>query len=168
MQPAALLQIQQWNTKKRCGIFSKLTMKTPEEHQCFLMSPCQWGSSGGHSCSWPCFNINIFIIYLTWHTASYTMRRRHVSPHVTRSTILWGVQRSPELAFRSTDFCVPENLIFSSPVVAYFRIKNSRKLRPCILNQKVFGSNPTRCSVGLQDPTSLRSFWWSLGQIVKN
>ena len=142
-------------------------MKTPEEHQCFLMSPCQWGSSGGYSCTWPCFNINIFIIYLTWHTASYTMRQRPVSPHVTRSTILWGVQRSPELAFRSTDFCAPENLIFSSPVVAYFKIKNSRKLRPCILNQKVFGSNPTRRSAGLQDPTSLRSFWWSLGQIVK-
>ena len=40
------------------------------------------------------------------------MRLTHVPPNVTRSIILWGPQRSPELAFRSTDFCVAENLIF--------------------------------------------------------
>ena len=42
-QQATLSQIEQWNTKKRCGICSKLTMKTSERHQCFLMFSCQWG-----------------------------------------------------------------------------------------------------------------------------
>ena len=37
--------------------------------------------------------------------------------NVTRSTKLCGAHRSPELAFRKTDFHVPKNLYnFSSPV----------------------------------------------------
>ena len=40
------------------------------------------------------------------------MRRTRVPPNVTRSTKLGGAQRSPEPAFRSTDFRVPEILIF--------------------------------------------------------
>ena len=40
------------------------------------------------------------------------MKRTRVPSNVTRSTKLRGVQRSPELAFRSIDFRVPENLIF--------------------------------------------------------
>ena len=40
------------------------------------------------------------------------MRRTRVPPNVTRSTKLRGGQRSRELAFKSTDFLVPENLIF--------------------------------------------------------
>ena len=40
------------------------------------------------------------------------MRRTHVHPNVTRSTKSRGAQRSPELAFRSTDFRVPVKLIF--------------------------------------------------------
>ena len=39
------------------------------------------------------------------------MRRTRVPPNTTRSTKERGAQRSPELAFKSTDFCVPENLI---------------------------------------------------------
>ena len=35
-----------------------------------------------------------------------------VPPNVTKNTKLQGVQHSPEVAFRNTDFCVPENLIF--------------------------------------------------------
>ena len=35
-------------------------------------------------------------------------------PNITRSTLLEGAQRSPELVFRSMDFCVPENQIFSA------------------------------------------------------
>ena len=112
MQPATLPQIQQWKTKKRYGIFLKFKVKTAEERQCFLMSPCQWGRSSGYSCMWICFNIYLSIIYFIWCMVRYTMRRTHVPPNVTRSRILWGPQRSPELAFRSTDFCVAENLIF--------------------------------------------------------
>ena len=40
------------------------------------------------------------------------MRQTSVPPNDTRSTKLRGTQGSPELAFRSTNFCVPENLIF--------------------------------------------------------
>ena len=40
------------------------------------------------------------------------MSLTRVPPNVTRSTKLRGAQRSPEIAFRSTDFCVPKNLIF--------------------------------------------------------
>ena len=35
-----------------------------------------------------------------------------VPPDVTRSTDIWGTQRSPELVFRGMDFGVPENLTF--------------------------------------------------------
>lgn len=51
-----------------------------------------------------------------WYTTRYTMRQTRVPPHVIKSTKLRGVQRSPELAFRRKDFCVPENRIF--PVLA--------------------------------------------------
>ena len=57
-------QIQQWNAKKRCGIFSKLTIKTLEECQCLWRSLCQWGHSCGYNCTWICFNICLSIIYL--------------------------------------------------------------------------------------------------------
>ena len=40
------------------------------------------------------------------------MRRTRVPPKVKKSTQLQGPQCSPELAFRSTDIRVPENLIF--------------------------------------------------------
>ena len=40
------------------------------------------------------------------------MRRTRVLPNATRSTELGGAQCSPELAFGSTEFLVPENLIF--------------------------------------------------------
>ena len=39
------------------------------------------------------------------------MSRTRLPSIVTGSTKLRGAQRSPELAFRSTDFRVPENLI---------------------------------------------------------
>ena len=50
--------------------------------------------------------------YFIWYTARYTMRQTLVLANDTRSTILWGGQHCPELAFRNTDFSVPENLIF--------------------------------------------------------
>ena len=40
------------------------------------------------------------------------MGRKRLYTNVKRSAKLRGTQRSPELAFRSTDFRVPENLIF--------------------------------------------------------
>ena len=46
------------------------------------------------------------------------MRQTRVPPNITRSTKLQGAQCSPELAFRSTDFCVPEYLIFPALFVA--------------------------------------------------
>ena len=66
---------------------------------------------------WIQLYLNLFqylssIIYFIWYVASYMIRQTCVPPNVTRSTKLWGVQRSPELAFRSTGFRVPENLIF--------------------------------------------------------
>ena len=111
-QPAIFPQIQQWNTKKSCEFFSKLTLKTPKECQCFLMPSCQWGLSGGYSSTWICFNIYLSIIYFICYTARYMMRQTRVPPNITRSTKLWETKRSPELAFRNTNFCVPENLIF--------------------------------------------------------
>ena len=58
---------------------------------------------------------------------SYIMRRTRVPPNFTRSTKLQGVQRSLELAFRSHDFCVPENLFF--PALVYHKKSNSVSLR---------------------------------------
>ena len=84
-------------------------MKTPEERQCFLMSPCH---SGRYSCTEICFNIYLSIINFIWYMAKNTRRRTRVPPSVTRSAKLRGAQRSPELSFRSTNFCVPENLLF--------------------------------------------------------
>ena len=40
------------------------------------------------------------------------MRQTCVPHKVTRCTKLQGTQQSPKLTLRSTDFCVPENLIF--------------------------------------------------------
>ena len=40
------------------------------------------------------------------------MGQTSVPPNATRSTKLSGTQHALELAFRSTDFHVPENLIF--------------------------------------------------------
>ena len=50
------------------------------------------------------------------------MRRTRVHPNATRSTKLRGTQRSPENAFRTTEFRVPENLIFLSSVCIYIYI----------------------------------------------
>ena len=44
----------------------------------------------------------------------YTMRQTCVPPNIRRSTKLQGTQYSPELDFRSMDFCVLENLTFSA------------------------------------------------------
>ena len=125
MQPATLPQSQQWNTKKRCAILSKLTMKTPEKSPSFLTFPCQWGRSGGYSCMWICFNIYPFIISFIWCTARYMMRWTHVTPNVTRSKKLCGANVLLNLRL-GADFCVPENLIFPalSPS-SYLHIGNS-------------------------------------------
>ena len=42
----------------------------------------------------------------------YTMRQTHIPPNITRSTKLQGAQSTPELAFKSTEFCETNNLIF--------------------------------------------------------
>ena len=48
--------------------------------------------------------------------ARYLMMQTQVPPNITRNTKLHGA-RSNELAFQSTDFCVPENLIFPAMLV---------------------------------------------------
>ena len=117
-----------------CGIFSKLTMKTPKESQSFLMSPCQWGCSGGYSCTWICFNIYLSIIYFIWYMVRYTMKRAHVISNVTRNTKLQGGQRSPELAFRSTDFRVLKNLIFPALFIPKLIDSCNLQLTQMVLN----------------------------------
>ena len=66
----------------------------------------------GYSCTRIYFNIYLCITYFIWFMTSYTMRRTCVPRKVRRSTELRGVRRSPELFARSTDFRVPELLIF--------------------------------------------------------
>ena len=51
-----------------------------------LMSPCQWGCSGGYSCTWICFNIYLSIINFIWYMARYMMRQTCVHPNTKRST----------------------------------------------------------------------------------
>ena len=81
------------------------------------MFPCQWGHSSGYICRWICFNIYLSIIYLIQCMARYLMMQTQVPPNITklRNTKLHGA-RSNEIAFQSTDFCVPENLIFPKSV----------------------------------------------------
>ena len=54
------------------------------------------------------------------------MRRTRVPSKVKWNTKLRGAQRFPELALGSTDFCVPENLIFPALEVTflYFALDN--------------------------------------------
>ena len=91
-------------------------MKTPEECQCSLMSPCQWGHSGGYSCMWISFNSYLSIIYFIWCTATYTMRQTCVTSNITKNIKLRGVQHSPELVFRSYRLPCTRKPNFSSPV----------------------------------------------------
>ena len=67
---------------------------------------------GGYSCTQISYKIYLSIIYFIWCTARYMMRQTRVPPNITKSTKLWDAQCSPELAYRSMEFCVPENLIF--------------------------------------------------------
>ena len=78
--------------RKKCGIFSKLAMKTPEEHQCFSMSPYPLGRSGGYRCTWICFNIYLSRIYFMWYKVRYTEVNMGISKHqkehkITRCTM---------------------------------------------------------------------------------
>ena len=63
----------------------------------------------------------------------YTMRQTCVPTNTRRSTKLHGTQRSPELAFRSIDFCIPENQIF--PVLKIIREVNDKLKEKCQLNK---------------------------------
>ena len=119
MQPATLPQIQKWNTKKMCGFFLKLTMKTSEEHQYFLMSPCQWGCSDWYSCTWIWFNIYLPVIYFIWYTVRYTMRQTGVTTNVTRSTKWWGAQCSPEHRLLGAQAFVYQKIYFFQPWCMY-------------------------------------------------
>ena len=66
---------------------------------------------GWYSCNWICFSIYLSIVYFIWYTTKYTTRCSRVLPNITRSTQLRGTQRSPEIAFKSTDVLVPDILI---------------------------------------------------------
>ena len=56
---------------------------------------------------------------------------KYVLPKVTRSPKLRSTQRFPELAFRRTDFRVPENLI--SPALGY-----TEKIMHCLFIDAMF------------------------------
>ena len=58
------------------------------------------------------FNIYLCITYFIWFMTNYTMMWTCVPRKVRRNPKLRGVRRSPELFARSTDFRVPETLIF--------------------------------------------------------
>ena len=62
-----------------------------------------------YSCTWIYFNIYLCITYFIWFMTNYTMSRTCVPRKVRRSLKLRGMQRSPELFVRSTDFRVPES-----------------------------------------------------------
>ena len=92
-------------------------MKTPEERQCFLMS-----LSMSMTFWWIQLYLTLvphisFHDHFTWYTVRYKIRQTHVPANGTTRTKSRGAQRSPEFAFRSMDFSVPENLIF--PVLVY-------------------------------------------------
>ena len=92
-------------------------MKIIEEHQCFLMSPFSMGLLW-----WMQLSLNLFQhFHFYWYMVRHTKRQTHVPPNVKRSTKLWGVQCSSESAFRSTDFYVPEKLIFPAQEARNFR-----------------------------------------------
>ena len=59
------------------------------------------------------------------------MRRTRVIPNVTRRTKLRGAKRSPELAFRGTDFRVPKKLIFPSLYKKSTFCSQSGEIRKC-------------------------------------
>ena len=60
------------------------------------------------------------------------MRGTQVPPNVTRSTKLRGAQHFPKLTFRSTDFCVPENLIFPALYLTLFPVTSLKRfLQSC-------------------------------------
>ena len=62
------------------------------------------------------------------------MKRAHVIPNFTRSTRLQGIQRSPELAFRSTDFRVLKNLIFPALFIPKLIDSCNLQLTQMVLN----------------------------------
>ena len=65
-----------------------------------------------YSCTWIYFNIFLSIIYVIWCTVRYTVREILLLYNVARSRKLPGTQQSPKRAWRSTDFCSPENPFF--------------------------------------------------------
>ena len=65
-----------------------------------------------YSCTWIYLIIFLSIVYFLWRIARHSVRQTLVPHKVTRSTKLWGAQRAPEFALRSTEFRSPENLVF--------------------------------------------------------
>ena len=56
------------------------------------------------------------------------------------------------------------NIFDNCQTVVQSRAEWSSWLRCCNKNWKVSGSNPTRSSAGLRNPTSLQNSWWPSGQ----
>ena len=74
------------------------------------------------------------------------MRRTRVLSNIIRNTKLRQAKSSPETAFRSTDFRVPENLIFpalttTESVISHIFIGNQAKGR---ISKRVFQENKAR------------------------
>ena len=70
------------------------------------------------------------------------MRWTHVPLNVTRSTKLEGAQCSPEIAFRSMDFCVPENIIFPALYADYASLSSKCDQASNLWQQLELASEP--------------------------
>ena len=91
---------------------------TTHSHSKMTCSSCNYTiwerKKTGYSCTWIYFSIYLCITYFIWFITSYRMRQTCVPCKVRRSPKLHRVRHSPRLFTRSTDFCVPETLIFPS------------------------------------------------------
>ena len=105
-QLATISQIQQWNTKvwNYFKVSNEDTRGTPMFLKISMSLRLFWQIQ---------LYLNFFqhylsIVYFIWYMVNWTC----IPSNVTSSTKLWGTQCYPKFAFRSTDFRVPENLIF--------------------------------------------------------
>ena len=92
-----------------CCTLNRVVNILTKQHIWYILYLCL---HGWYSCNWICFSIYLSIIYFIWYTTKYTTRCSRVLPNITRSTQLRGTQRSPEIAFKSTDVLVPDILTF--------------------------------------------------------
>ena len=151
------------------------------------LSDFKWDQkSFGFSVSWQFLNIVYLQMLLTYFNHVFiTLLDFLVLAHCIRLFwILVKELKNPVKLFskKSTVLTIPRFFGFLIHLNSLFNSKSfittlwydttpwgewSSRLRRCDQNRKVPSSNPTRCSPGLRDPTSLQGSWWPLGQICK-